>query len=214
VVLVCGTGTDVGKTWTACALAARWRREGRVVRARKPAQSFTPETEDRDTDASLLARATGDAPGEVCPPHRWYGVPMAPPMAADALGEAAPTMAELLDELDWPDDVAIGLLETVGGVRSPLAADGDAVALGLATAPDVSLLVATAGLGVINNVLLAVDALTLLGAPVVVFLNRHHSDDELHERNARWLIDVEGLTVETDIDHLAARLLAPSPQRP
>ena len=83
-VVVLGTGTEVGKTWVGAALARELRRTGRTVAARKPAQSFLPE-ELGGTDAEVLAAATGEAPHEVCVEHRWYPTPMAPPMAADAL---------------------------------------------------------------------------------------------------------------------------------
>ena len=71
VVVVAGTGTEVGKTWLACQLAGAFRSRGLAVAARKPAQSFSPD-ETGHTDAELLARATGQAPRDVCPPWRWY----------------------------------------------------------------------------------------------------------------------------------------------
>ncbi|MGH2685804.1 MAG: hypothetical protein ACRDJP_10105, partial [Actinomycetota bacterium] len=68
-VVVAGTGTEVGKTWAACAIAAAARMAGRRVAARKPVQSF--EADERGapltpTDADLLAVATGDDPTSVC----------------------------------------------------------------------------------------------------------------------------------------------------
>ena len=62
---------------------------------------------------------------------------MAPPMAAEALGRPAFSIGDLMAELRWPDAaVDVGLVETAGGVRSPLAADGDCLALCAAVAPD------------------------------------------------------------------------------
>src|SRR5581483_721782 len=80
-VFVTGTGTEIGKTWWGSALATELHARGVAVAARKPAQSFAPN--DAHTDADVLARATGERPDDVCPPHRWYPVPLAPPMAAD-----------------------------------------------------------------------------------------------------------------------------------
>ena len=101
---------------------------------------------------------------------------MAPPMAAEALGRPPFTIADLVRELRWPHDpVGVGLVETAGGVRSPLAADGDCLALCGALGPDLVVLVADAGLGTINAVRLTIEALGAVGAPVVVVLNRFNA---------------------------------------
>lgn len=78
--MIVGTGTEVGKTWVACRLARALRRRGLIVVARKPAQSYGAGDDLSDTDAALLAHATGDHPAAVCPQHRWYPVAMAPPI--------------------------------------------------------------------------------------------------------------------------------------
>ena len=101
------------------AALAELRRPAPRVAARKPAQSFEPG--DATTDAARAGRATGEAATTVCPQHRWYAVAMAPPMAADALGRPPFTLADLVDEINWPDGVEVGLVETAGGVRSPMA---------------------------------------------------------------------------------------------
>ena len=85
--VVCGTATDVGKTWVTCGLLHGLRQRGVPVAARKPAQSFAED--GRPTDAELLAAASGQDPWDVCPAHRWYPAAMAPPMAAAALGRDA-----------------------------------------------------------------------------------------------------------------------------
>jgi len=191
-VLVTGTGTDVGKTW----VAAAWLSTLTVTTAaRKPVQSFSPG--DR-TDADVLAAATGEAPETVCPRHRWYEVPMAPPMAADVLGRPQFTVADLVGEIAWPSPtVAVGVVEGVGGPRSPIASDGDGVDLARALQPDRVVLVADAGLGTINAVRLCATALG--GWPLTVFLNRFDDGDDLHCRNRDWLRDVAKLQVVTDV---------------
>ncbi|HEX6423973.1 MAG TPA: dethiobiotin synthase [Acidimicrobiales bacterium] len=201
-VLVAGTGTEVGKTWVACRLARALRRRGLIVAARKPAQSYDPADDLADTDAALLAHATGDHPAVVCPQHRWYPAAMAPPMAAEALGRPPFTVADLVAELAWPPAVGVGLVETAGGVRSPIAADGDTVSLAAALHPEHVVLVADAGLGTINGVRLAVSA---LGAwPVIVVLNRFDEGDDLHVRNREWLAGRDGIEVVTDPGALVA----------
>ncbi|HEX3334775.1 MAG TPA: dethiobiotin synthase, partial [Acidimicrobiales bacterium] len=121
-IAVVGTGTDIGKTWVATRLLERLRRDGLTVAARKPAQSFEPSDDPSRYDASLLGAASGEAPESVCPRHRWYGAALAPPMAAEALGRPSFTVSELVDELRWPQEVPVdvGLVETAGGLRSPL----------------------------------------------------------------------------------------------
>ena len=200
VVAVVGTGTEVGKTWVGARLLEQLRRDDATVAARKPVQSFDPAA-DEPTDAEVLAAASGEDPTEVCPEHRWLPVPMAPPMAADALSSPPPLLGELLDELAWPGGpVDVGLVETVGGVRSPVADDGDSRDLTRALGPDVVLLVADAGLGTIDAVRSAVDAL----APeaIVVHLNRFDPDDDLHRRNVAWLRDRDGLDPVVTIEEL------------
>ena len=192
VVAVTGTGTGVGKTWVAAAVLARLRSDGLTVAARKPVQSFDPDA--GPTDADVLAAATGEPPTEVCPAHRWYERAMAPPMAAEALGRPAFTVADLAGELRWPGGLEIGLVETVGGPRSPVAADGDSAALVAALSPDVVLVVADAGLGAINAVRLAAHALDEW--PLIVVLNRFDGTD-LQCRNRDWL-ERDGYLLTTD----------------
>lgn len=192
-VVVAGTGTEVGKTWAAARALAALRERGVVVSARKPAQSFEP---GETTDAEVLAAATGETPHQVCPEVRWLPVPMAPPMAADALGLLPFTLSELLPT--WAAGTAVGVVETAGGVRSPLAVDGDCAAYAAMLQPDQVLLVADAGLGTINDVRLSAQALDPL--PVKVLLNRFDPEHDLHQRNRAWLHDADGLDVATTAD--------------
>lgn len=205
-VVVVGTGTGVGKTWVAAQLLAHARAGGATVAARKPVQSFTPC--DADTDADVLALATGEGPEQVCPRHRWYAMAMAPPIAAAFLGTAPPTLAALLGELEWPPEpLDVGVVETVGGPRSPLADDADSADLAAALEPDLAVLVAPAGLGAINAVRLCAP---VVPAPLVVFLN-HFDGSDLHDRNLRWL-QALGFDVVVDVAELARRV-SPSQSR-
>jgi dethiobiotin synthetase len=213
-VLVCGTGTEVGKTWVAARLLDELRERGLTVAARKPAQSFDVDLEaDRlgeRTDAEVLAQASGEDPDVVCLPARSYHRAMAPPMAAEVLGLPPFTVGDLADELRWPEPpVAVGLVETAGGVRSPQASDGDVVDLGRLLAPQIVLLVADAGLGTINGVRLSAEALSPLvgdsSTPVraqgasrlIVALNRFDEEHDIHRRNRQWLAERNGFEVVT-----------------
>ena len=133
---------------------------------------------------------------------------MAPPMAAAALGSPPFTVAELAAEIAEtapPDGIVV--VESVGGVRSPLAADGDTVTLAALLKPELIVLVADAELGTINLVRLSIEALGT--RRVIVFLNRFDPGVELHARNHDWLVTREGLEIVTDpeaLERMIARL--------
>lgn len=206
-VVVTGTGTEVGKTWLAVQLATWLRAEGRTVAARKPAQSFAPD--DAATDAALLAAATGEPAEVVCLPHRCYPMPLAPPMAADALGRPPIALDDLVAELVWPEpNVGVGLVEGAGGLGSPIAHDGDTAALIDRLRPDTVVLVADPALGVVSNVRLAARALD--GVELLVALNRYDPADDVHRRSLDWLQRVDGLAVLTDVGGAGRALLASS----
>lgn len=214
-IVITGTGTEVGKTWVAVALLELARRAGRSVAARKPAQSFQPGEDP--TDAERLAAASGEPPEQVCPSHRSYPVPLAPPMAAEALAVAPPSMAELAAEIagSWPPHrsaVDIGLVEGAGGIASPLASDGDTAELARRLAADAVVLVADPALGVIHSVRLARLALPP-SIPTVVYLNRFDSHQDLHRRNRDWLADRDGFTVATEPVELLEWLHSGSPAK-
>ncbi len=236
VVVVVGTGTDIGKTWVTCRIIEHLLNIGYSVGARKPAQSFDPAMNE-PTDAHLLALAVGVEPTEVCPAHRWYTVPMAPPMAAEAIGLAPPTLAQLVQELGFdpvptatstinkaPTEgtavesrIDVLFVETAGGVRSPHAANPPADAIDLLDAihPDHVLLVADAGLGTINSIRLTLAA--LLPWDVVVVLNRFDAENPLHCANLSVLkTDAQSAIgrrtpILTDLRDVASTLLGRPP---
>ena len=191
-IFVAGSDTEVGKTWVAARLIAELAQRGPVA-ARKPVQSF--EEGDGETDAELLARASGEHPHSVCPPHRWYSLPLAPPIAAERLGKPLWTVADLASETTPANGIMV--IEGVGGPLSPLADDGDSVALARALAANLVVLVTGAGLGAINAALAGVRSFE--GFDLVVFLNRFDPDDVTHETNRAWLTQRAGLEVAVDI---------------
>lgn len=206
--LVTGTGTGVGKTWVSAALLAELRGRGLRVGARKPVQSFDPD-EAGPTDAEVLAAATGEPPDAVCPSAASYPVAMTPFMAADVLGRHLPAMGELVGELSWPVGLDVGLVEGVGGVRSPIWESGDdTLAMARLLAPDASVLVADAGLGALHAVRLSLD---VLPPPVIVFLNRFDPTDDLHRRNRGWLEAHVWSAVVVSVADLALSVSAVAP---
>ena len=119
VVLVAGTGTDVGKTWVSARLLEAWRRRrdcgggpqaGPVLRRR-----LGPD------------RRRGPGGGDAArtrPPSARRGVgtrwPWPRPWPRTSSAWPRPTVADLVGELAWPSRaVDVGLVETAGGVRVP-----------------------------------------------------------------------------------------------
>lgn len=200
-VFVTGTNTEVGKTWLTARVAESLRAAGHEVIARKPVMSFDPA--DELTDADVLSSATGEPKGDICPIYRRYELPMAPPIAAEALGCPPFTIEELITDLSLPS-AGIALVEGVGGPRSPLASDGDSVAFIDLLQPDHVVLVAPSRLGAINDVLTSRDA---LGIDPLVFLNHFDPDNDLQGRNLSWLREKEGLVVVTEPAEIAQRLI-------
>ena len=207
VVVVAGTGTEVGKTYVGAAIARALREQGHTVIARKPAQSF--DESDTTTDATQLAAATAERPETVCPKHRWYPIPMAPPMAAAALGRDPFSTSDLvLETLQSLSSAEVALVETAGGAWSPQASDGQHVGdFAHELGADAVLLVGDAGLGVINAVRSAVAAFMPL-RPIIVFLNRFDPHDALHVDNREWLATRDKFTVVTSAAEAAAMLVA------
>jgi dethiobiotin synthetase len=200
---VTGTGTEVGKTWWAAAAAHVLRGAGVAVAARKPAQSGTPG--DGPSDAAVLAAATGEPAGAVCPPQRSYDLAWAPPMAARELGAPAFGVADLATETVWAPGTDVGLVEGAGGPRSPIADDGDNVDLARLLSPDVVILVTDLRLGAINAVRLAAAPFT--GVPLVVACNRYEPD--ALSRRTLEVLRADGFELVTTPEELAARLWPP-----
>lgn len=201
IVVLSGTGTGVGKTWVGVKLLEGLRQKGLPVTARKPVQSFDPD--EGSTDAGLLARASGDPVNDVCPPHRSYGLPLAPPIAAKALSRAPFSLDDLVGEIR-PAQAGVTLVEGVGGPRSPLSIDGDTVGLAHRLKADLVVLVSGADLGAINAVLLSAAAFGNL--PLVVFLNRFEDGRMVHQTNRDWLQKRHGMDVITELPALTERV--------
>lgn len=112
IVVVTGTGTDVGKTVATAALAAAFAAEGHRVRVVKPAQTGYPE--DHGGDLADIGALTGitDLHG-----YARYPEPMAPLAAARRAGMPTLARADVADRiraLDAPGTVV--LVEGAGGL--------------------------------------------------------------------------------------------------
>ena len=169
VVLVTGTGTDVGKTVVTAALAALVRDRGNDVAVVKPTQTGLDDGEPGDVDE--VRRLVGDG----VPTHELVRLrdPLSPETAARRQGVALPPVAVLarqVGEIAAQHDVT--LVEGAGGLLVRLDARGGTLAdLGTALRyKGVScgvVLVAAAGLGVLSTAALTAEALRTRSLPLL-----------------------------------------------
>jgi dethiobiotin synthetase len=146
-------------------------------------------TRRRQTPSGLVLQSDADYPTccRLLPHDR---------STADVLGPPHPAKGTCRGHR-WPDDTDIVIIETVGGVHSPLAHDGDSVDLIRCLQPACLLVVAEAGLGTLNAVRLTLSCIHPW--PVEVFLNRFDATDRLHRSNLEGLAEHDGVEAVTAI---------------
>ncbi|MCC7107603.1 MAG: dethiobiotin synthase, partial [Chloroflexi bacterium] len=181
---IVGTDTEVGKTFQACRLAralvkrgvrvgvykpvasgfspavgeSRMRQPAQVVHTVSQPESISGEAELLQSDAVLLRRAAQCLfPIErVCPQS--FTAPLAPPIAAQAEGKSVCESQLIEGARWWQGKCDFLIVEGVGGALSPISEHwvvlDVAVQLGLPV-----ILVAPNRLGVINHVLLTLEAI-------------------------------------------------------
>jgi dethiobiotin synthetase len=165
-IVVAGTGTEIGKTHVSCALARHLARSQPVL-ALKPVESGGVE------DARALSAACGVA----SLPFHALGEPISPHLAARREGRAIALepIRRWVEERErsQPEDVTT-LIETAGGLFSPLGPGLSNADLARALDPDALLLVAPDRLGVLHDV--AATLAAWRDAAVVVLSAPEHPD--------------------------------------
>lgn len=156
---ICGTDTDVGKTFVACAMAKHYRHSGMQVGVYKPvASDCHAETEESGAeiiaaDAMNLWNAAGNPRtlAEVCPQR--FRAPLAPTRAAAAEGKTVNADQLHRAAEPWLSGFDVTIIEGAGGLLSPLADGILNLDLAKQLAP-VQLVIVTANrLGVIHQTL-------------------------------------------------------------
>jgi dethiobiotin synthetase len=174
IVFITGAGTGVGKTYIGSLLVRQLRHARRDVIAFKPVASGMVPAEDpafAETDTAQLLAAQGIAVDAesiaACTPWR-FTRPLSPDMAAKA--EGRPLQFTAIAE--WADTVvrpaahrALVVVEGVGGVMSPLAADALNIDL-IAVLRCPAIVVSGTYLGAINHALTAIAALRARDIPI------------------------------------------------
>ncbi|MEU0374202.1 dethiobiotin synthase [Streptomyces sp. NPDC006283] len=155
VIVVTGTGTEIGKTVLTAALAAVGVSQGRSVAVVKPAQTGVAPGEDGDVDVvrRLAGRVTGVELGR-------FPEPLAPATAARRAGLAPVRprqVAEAAGKLAAEHDLV--LVEGAGGLLVRLDDEGATLADVAAELGAPVLVVAPAGLGTLNMTALTAEAL-------------------------------------------------------
>jgi dethiobiotin synthetase len=206
-VFVTGTGTEVGKTVVAAALARTARAAGARVAVFKPAVSglddypLRPETWENAAelpDHVLLRLASGSAQGDDgIAPYR-YGPAASPHLAAELAGE--PIDPDLLRgaAFDATEGSDLMICEGVGGFLVPLTPDylvrDLARDLGMP-----AVIVAAPGLGTINHTLLTIEAVRGAGLEVsaVVLNSWPDRPSQLERSNLETICELGRVAIET-----------------
>ena len=175
--IVTGTGTDVGKTVVVAAIAALARAAGVRVTVVKPAQTGVLPADDGDL--AEVVRLAG--PVDTVELAR-YPEPLAPATAARRSG-ATPVMAAQVVDAVRATDADLVIVEGAGGLLVRLN-DLDETLADVAAGLDAPvLLVASAGLGVLNTAALTAEALARRGIPLAgVVVGAYPAEPGLAER--------------------------------
>ncbi|NJD24736.1 MAG: dethiobiotin synthase [Betaproteobacteria bacterium] len=159
-----GTDTEIGKTFTACALLHAACAAGFAAAGLKPVAAGVDAAGRNEDVDSLVAASSVALPPEVINPYCFHAA-VAPHIAAAEEGRAIDfaVIADAVAAARRQADFVI--VEGVGGFRVPLGVDRDsadlAVALGLPV-----ILVVGLRLGCINHALLSAEAIADRGLPL------------------------------------------------
>jgi dethiobiotin synthetase len=197
-IFVTGTGTEVGKTVVAAAIARTVASSGRRVAVFKPC--VTGLEEEVEPDHELLRRAAGsDQSDEEVAPYR-YRPPASPHLAAAMAGEEIDPERLLAGAAAKGADFLV--CEGVGGLLVPLSprylVRDLAVALGYPL-----VIAASPGLGTINHTLLTIESARAAGLEVAsVVLNPWPEEPSGIERSNRETIASLGEVEVRVLPHL------------
>jgi len=218
-VFVTGTGTEVGKTVVAAAIAHALAEEGRRVAVFKPvvtgldelaaggpknstAGDLSAHPRSNVGDHQLLRWAAGSEQGDdEIAPYR-YGPPMSPHLAAELAGERIEPERLIAAARRVAAEHDVLVCEGVGGLLVPLTAGylvrDLAAELGLPT-----VVAASPGLGTINHTLLTLEAARAagLGVNAVVLTPWPARPTAIEESNRETIAALGEVRVET-LPHL------------
>jgi dethiobiotin synthetase len=207
-VFVTGTGTEVGKTVVAAAIARTLAAEGKRVAVFKPAVTGLDKADEADHELLRRAASSNQSDEEIAP-YR-YGPPASPHLAAMQAGEEI----EPSRLLEAARAAALGadalVCEGVGGLLVPLAARVDVAMrhnldqpyLVRDLAADLGyplVIAAAAGLGTINHTLLTIESARAahLEVPLVVLTPWPERPTAVELSNQETIAALGGVEVRT-----------------
>lgn len=198
---ITGTGTDVGKTYVAGLIVKKLKESGKNAAYYKAAMSGNERNEDGSLipgDAMYVKGISGisQSVDEMCP--YIYEAAVSPHLASRMEGN--PVQMEVVrkgfEKVCGKYDYVT--MEGSGGILCPICFDEEKIQLedivkelGLS-----SLIVADAGLGTINSVVLTVEYMRARNLPVKgILLNHFHPGDMMEEDNLHMCEAMTGLPV-------------------
>ena len=190
-IFITGTGTDVGKTYVTGLIVKELKESGMNAAYYKAAMSGNERTEEGmllPGDAQYVKTVSGIEQSLACMCPYVYEAAVSPHLASRIEGnpvmlqEVVKGFEEVCRQYDYVT------MEGSGGILCPICFDErelwleDVIReLGLS-----SLIVADAGLGTINSVVLTVEYMRAKGLPVKgIIFNRFHPGDRMEEDNLR-----------------------------
>jgi len=168
---VTGTDTEVGKTFSTCALLLALRKQGCRTIGMKPVAAGTDATGKNEDVELLIGASSVKAPRELVNPYL-FAPPIAPHVAAVKAGKAIDLerIANAFETLRGMADAV--LVEGVGGFCVPLGHDCDTADLAQKLALPVILVVGMR-LGCINHALLTQQAIAARGLKLAGWIANH-----------------------------------------
>ena len=200
-IFITGTGTDVGKTYVTGLIVKKLKESGMNAAYYKAAMSGNERTEEGmllPGDAQYVKTVSGIEQSLACMCPYVYEAAVSPHLASRIEGnpvmlqEVVKGFEEVCRQYDYVT------MEGSGGILCPICFDErelwleDVIReLGLS-----SLIVADAGLGTINSVVLTAEYMRLKNLPVKgILFNRFHPGNEMEEDNLRMCEYRTGLPV-------------------
>jgi dethiobiotin synthetase len=221
-VSIVATDTGAGKTFVACALVRSLRDVGLDVAVSKPVESGTlvDGVDLGPADALALREASGgrDTVGIICP---WpLPNPVAPAAEFERLGLQV-TLDDVVRAVDraW-DDADLVIVETAGGLRSPMLPAASPLRLAQALG-GITILVVPDRLGAISQAVLALEALEAAEVPAfATVLSRRTAENAAALGNAEWIartgpptplyvVESDGAVPEELVERLRALVRVP-----
>ncbi len=162
-VFIIGTDTEVGKTYQACRLAEALVAAGRCIGVYKPVASGSSSTSPSDAQLLQAAARSNIALNRICP--QFFSAALAPPVAARMEGSQVDERKLIAGARWWKTRCDFLIVEGAGGALSPISDSLTVLDLALELQLPV-VLVAANRLGVVNHVLLSLEALFARALPI------------------------------------------------